>query len=111
MFGALMGVCVAIPFIVNKGKCLHCGKGSADYCEKCYQDLISENLRLQLLKNGYEQELKNIKKQADNIIGMKNTYIAELEHIRDCYYLEKARREEQKKMFRKDKGNHIPKID
>lgn len=27
--------------------CLHCGVGEASYCEKCYQELIAENLKLQ----------------------------------------------------------------
>ena len=32
---------------MNKSKCLHCGEGEPSYCEKCYQDLIGENARLQ----------------------------------------------------------------
>ena len=32
-------------------KCLHCGKGQAKYCEKCYQDLITENTNLQIDRN------------------------------------------------------------
>lgn len=31
--------------------CLHCGKGQAKYCEKCYQDLITENTNLQIDRN------------------------------------------------------------
>ena len=31
--------------------CLHCEKGQAKYCEKCYQDLITENTKLQIDKN------------------------------------------------------------
>lgn len=31
--------------------CLHCEKGQAKYCEKCYQDLIIENTKLQIDKN------------------------------------------------------------
>lgn len=27
--------------------CLHCEDGKAAYCEKCYQELIAENLKLQ----------------------------------------------------------------
>ena len=42
---------------INKKECLHCGKGTADYCEKCYQDLISKNAKLQFNNkfgvNGY----------------------------------------------------------
>lgn len=32
---------------MDKSKCLKCGEGEASYCEKCYQDLIGENARLQ----------------------------------------------------------------
>lgn len=28
-------------------RCLHCDKEEANYCETCYQDLISENAKLQ----------------------------------------------------------------
>jgi hypothetical protein len=27
--------------------CLHCGEGQPNYCERCYQELIVENLKLQ----------------------------------------------------------------
>ena len=27
--------------------CLHCGEGQPNYCERCYQELIAENLKLQ----------------------------------------------------------------
>lgn len=27
--------------------CLHCGKGEPKYCEACYQNLISDNAKLQ----------------------------------------------------------------
>lgn len=32
---------------MDKSKCLHCGEEEPSYCEKCYQDLIGENARLQ----------------------------------------------------------------
>lgn len=32
---------------MDKSKCLRCGEGEPFYCEKCYQDLIGENARLQ----------------------------------------------------------------
>lgn len=34
--------------IIEEKACLHCGTDKAAYCEKCYQELIAENLRLQL---------------------------------------------------------------
>ena len=33
--------------LANNKVCLHCGKNKAAYCEKCYQELIAENLKLQ----------------------------------------------------------------
>ena len=32
---------------MDRSKCLHCGEGEPSYCEKCYQDLIGENAKLQ----------------------------------------------------------------
>ena len=36
---------------MNRSKCLHCGEGEPSYCEKCYQDLIGENAKLQFKNN------------------------------------------------------------
>ena len=53
ILGLFMGVMIGIFLIcmlqINREKkeCLHCGKKAAAYCESCYQDLISENARLQ----------------------------------------------------------------
>lgn len=35
--------------------CLHCGKGQPKYCEKCYQELISQNAMLQQERDYYNQ--------------------------------------------------------
>lgn len=43
--------------------CLHCGNDTPLYCEKCYQELISKNAKLQL----ENEELKNNKKVVANI--------------------------------------------
>lgn len=43
--------------------CLHCGSDTPLYCEKCYQELISKNAKLQL----EIEELKNNKKVFANI--------------------------------------------
>ena len=32
---------------MEQDKCLHCGNGQPFYCEKCYQELVAENLKLQ----------------------------------------------------------------
>ena len=83
----------------NKKECLHCGEGHADYCEKCYQDLISKNAELQ--SNYIESVKKEI--HINKVIDIKNNYIKDLEYIRDCYYREIAEREKNKKIFRLDK--------
>ena len=36
-----------IETLKENEECLHCGSEKASYCEKCYQELIAENLRLQ----------------------------------------------------------------
>lgn len=33
--------------VYRDNTCLHCEDGEASYCEKCYQELIAENLKLQ----------------------------------------------------------------
>lgn len=35
----------------NKNVCRHCGSGEPRYCEKCFQDLISENTLLRMKLN------------------------------------------------------------
>lgn len=50
---------------MDKSKCLHCGEGEVSYCEKCYQDLIGENAKLQ-------RELSKYKQFQINIQGMRN---------------------------------------
>ena len=54
IIGLIIGVFIGIVFMcifdinnINKHICLHCGKGNGVYCETCYQDLISENAKLQ----------------------------------------------------------------
>lgn len=32
---------------LDKNTCLHCGTGEPGYCEECYQELISKNMKLQ----------------------------------------------------------------
>ena len=33
--------------VYRDNTCLHCGEGKPDYCEKCFQELIVKNLKLQ----------------------------------------------------------------
>ena len=35
-------------WFVDTDECLHCGTGKPDYCEKCYQKLIFDNMKLQI---------------------------------------------------------------
>ena len=39
-------------------KCLHCNKNEVKYCEKCYQDLIAENIKLQWRIQELEKQLE-----------------------------------------------------
>ena len=99
IIGLLIGVFIMCLVQINKKECLHCGKGYPDYCEKCYQDLISKNAKLQ---SNYKESVKreiHIKK----VIERNNRYIKDLEYIKDCYYKEIAEREKNKKIFRLDK--------
>lgn len=45
--------------IINKNSCLHCGNNNPSYCESCYQELISENVRLQAKINQLENKSKS----------------------------------------------------
>ena len=45
-------------------ECLHCGNGQPYYCEECYQELITENSKLQLKlkaqQEHYEEVINNL---------------------------------------------------
>ena len=47
---------------LDKQTCLHCGKGKPDYCEKCYQELIGQNAKLQLENSLREDRTKGLMK-------------------------------------------------
>lgn len=45
-------------------KCFHCGSNKQIYyCEKCFQELISKNMDLQLKVKELEKELREIKNE------------------------------------------------
>lgn len=54
--GSLGGIFLMCLLQINKKDCLHCGKGTASYCEGCFQKLIGINAKLQ-------KEVKDLKKQ------------------------------------------------
>ena len=56
-------------------------------------------------------EYEGLKKSLKSVIESQNRYIKDLEHIRDCYFKEIEQRKENEKIFKKDKSNHIPRID
>lgn len=85
-----------------KHKCLHCGNGTAKYCEECYQDLIAKNAKLQFERDMAIKYNRALEQQK----ALKQKYIEDLEHIRNCYYKELAERIEEKKIF---KTNNKPK--
>ena len=45
-------------------KCLHCGGGKPNYCEKCYQKLIGENAKMQ-------EKIKKIEKNYVPIVEIQ----------------------------------------
>ena len=53
---AKIGFTLLPDWLIEKedNNCLHCGKNSKEYCESCYQELISENAKLQLEVDNYE---------------------------------------------------------
>lgn len=86
--------------INNKNEsCVKCGMEPAKYCETCHQRVISQNARLQFENGENEHKLKVTWK----LIEQKDRYISDLEYIRNCYYKEKERKEQESKIFRKDK--------
>lgn len=54
--GGFLGIALMCLLQINKKDCLHCGKGTASYCESCYQELIGINAKLQ-------KEVKDLKEQ------------------------------------------------
>lgn len=42
----------------NSCVCLHCDTHTPKYCEECYQKLITENAKLQLILNKIEDKMK-----------------------------------------------------
>lgn len=95
IIGGALGVFTMCLLQINKKECLHCGGTDvAAYCEKCYQDLISENMKKQ-------NEIKLIQCRVatlENLLGQRKKYINDLEYIRDCYY----REIQERKIFKSD---------
>ena len=61
ILGSWFGIFFMCLLSATKKNCLHCGKHFADYCEKCYQDLISENMELRIHKvECYENHIPRI---------------------------------------------------
>ena len=67
--------------------CLHCEKGQAKYCEKCYQYLITENTKLQIDKNKlFEYKYYDEQNKKDRVITTGfDMYVAE-DKIHDKIY-------------------------
>lgn len=61
ILGANIGMILTAILKANKKTCLHCGKNDANYCEDCYQELISKNAKLQWEKNVKEYEVLKAK--------------------------------------------------
>lgn len=95
LFGAYLAVCLMYPILRKNHSCLHCGKGTGDYCESCYQDLIAKNMKWQTDYLRLEREMTIKENQINKMIERKNEYIRDLEHIRDCYYKEQELKEKE----------------
>lgn len=73
-------ICVVIGFALglmynNSGICLHCGEGKPMYCEDCFQELATENLKLQ--QEEYIHKLHNIQVFENKIENPKIEIIEE----------------------------------
>jgi hypothetical protein len=55
-------------YLINESNCLHCGEGKPNYCEKCYQELVAENIKLrtQLDKLCTDMALLSVIKEVNN---------------------------------------------
>ena len=58
-------------------KCLHCNKNTPNYCEDCYQELITKNAKLQLtLRKLKDKMVADIMEQFDDyMIYLINSYL------------------------------------
>lgn len=76
--GAIVGIFIMCCLQINREnkECLHCGKGPAAYCEKCFQDLISENIKLQA-----ERDIKIIKVYKNKIENPKVVFYEDTDSI------------------------------
>lgn len=58
LIGTVSGICLMCLLQINKKDCLHCENETASYCESCYQEVITKNLKLQ----SQNRELKELLK-------------------------------------------------
>ena len=65
LVGTIIGNIIVCIFSVNNksNKCLHCDENEGVYCETCYQNLISENAKLQLEVYTYKQARQEFENQ------------------------------------------------
>lgn len=60
---------------LNSKKCLHCGENEPNYCENCYQELITENAKLQAknqeLKEMLQHRIQYTNKLEEELYGAK----------------------------------------
>ena len=56
------GFAIKEEWLVKKSDntCIHCGNNLKEYCEKCYQELVAENAKLQLEVDNKERTLKRL---------------------------------------------------
>lgn len=56
----------------EKNTCLHCGSKRAAYCEECYQELISENAKLQTEIKKKNRMIDEMLKDIGSMMLVKN---------------------------------------
>lgn len=56
-------------------RCLHCDKEEANYCETCYQALISENAKLQKENEILKCSIKKIAEMHPNAKAISENYL------------------------------------
>lgn len=78
IMGLVLGIFLMCLLQINREKkeCLHCGKKAAAYCESCFQNLISENIKLQA-----ERDLKKIKVFKEKIENPKVVFYEDTDSI------------------------------
>lgn len=76
----------------EKNNCLHCGSKEAAYCEKCYQELIGTNAKLQLKQCTHNIDNECIRKsKIDELLKELNNEYRKSEEIFNKHFEKETR--------------------